>query len=204
MKVLTISGSPRLKGNSVTLTQYFDDVAQKNGAETKTYHLNELNYKGCQGCMSCKKELEYCILEDDLTPILDGCYDADIIVLASPNYYGHVTGQMKCFIDRTFSLLTPRFLSGPDRCRLPHGKSLVLIFTQSSDGSLFRNVITYFKEFARIYDIEDVHIIRGYCLSGPDDAEYDDELIKKIERTAEKLTKKQNLRLSENASSITD
>ncbi len=193
MKVLTISGSPRLNGNSVTLTQYFDDEAIKNGAETVTYHLNEMEFKGCQGCMACKKELEYCILEDDLTPVLDEIYDADIIVMASPNYYGHVTGQMKCFIDRTFSLLTPRFMTGPVRSRIPGGKSLVFILTQSSDGTLFRNIPMYIREYAGLYDFDDVHVIRGTSLRGPNDSEYDDELLDRIRKTAVKLTKRKEL-----------
>ncbi len=36
--------------------------------------------------------------------LMDEIYESDIIILASPSYWGDVTGQMKTFIDRSLPL----------------------------------------------------------------------------------------------------
>ena len=41
-----------------------------------------------------------CFYRDDLTPILNRCLDADIIVLSSPVFYGDVAGQVRCLMER--------------------------------------------------------------------------------------------------------
>ena len=90
MKIAALFGSPRRKGNSATAAKAFCDAAEALGAEVKTYELNRLQYRGCQGCMTCKTKLDKCVLKDDLTQVLDAVRDADILLLASNPSLGHV------------------------------------------------------------------------------------------------------------------
>ena len=113
MKVVCLFGSPKPKGNSAFLANRFCEAAKARGAEVETFSLNKLNYKGCQACMACKTKLDHCALKDDLTPVLEAVGKCDILVLASPVYYGEVTSQTKGFIDRTFSFLSPEFKTNP-------------------------------------------------------------------------------------------
>ena len=100
----------------------------------ETFSLNELNYRGCQACMACKTKLDRCVLKDDLEPVLDAVRQTDVLVLASPVYFGEVTSQTKGFIDRTFSFLTPEFKTNPQNMsRLVGGKSLVFIQVQTAE-----------------------------------------------------------------------
>ena len=129
MKIAAVLGSPRTKSNSATLTRMILDSAGQNGAKTQSFILNDLAYKGCQGCEACKSKLDRCILDDDLTGVLDAVKEADAVVLATPNYFGEVSGQFKSFFDRTYSFLGPDFTS-----RLTPGKKAVFVFAQGYDN----------------------------------------------------------------------
>ena len=100
MKVTAILGSPRNNGVSSTLAHAFIKTAKKAGAATTVYPLNDMTFQGCQGCNICKTKKEYCILKDELTPVLVELMVSDIVVFATPVYYWDVSGQFKCFFDR--------------------------------------------------------------------------------------------------------
>ena len=86
-----------------------------------------MEFQGCQGCGGCKTKSQTCILEDDLTPVLQAVRDADLLVLASPVYFGDLSGQLKCFFDRTYSYFNPDF-----SCRMPPGKRAVMVLIQAN------------------------------------------------------------------------
>ncbi len=104
MKIIAINGSPRKTWNTATLLQHALDGAAAQGAETELIHLYDLDYKGCTSCFACKlkdgKSYGRCILRDDLTPVLDRIVTADALILGSPLYFGTVTGEMRCFMER--------------------------------------------------------------------------------------------------------
>ena len=106
MKIVAVLGSPRPQGNRASLARQFLAAARELGAEVQEYPLNQLDFQGCQGCRTCKTKSEACVLEDDLAEVLAAIKGADLLVLASPVYFGDIIGQMKCFFDRTYSFLT--------------------------------------------------------------------------------------------------
>jgi len=103
MKVVAISGSPRLKGH----TNYLIDQAlaelEAKGIETEKIVLNEYKFSPCQAHANCREAKE-CLQKDDGNWILDKYSQADGVILASPVYFGSYTAQMKIFIDRSFFL----------------------------------------------------------------------------------------------------
>jgi len=116
MKIVTLLGSPRSLGNSTAIARRFQETAATLGAKNCTFELNRLTYRGCQGCYACKKGLDHCILNDDLTEVLTSVTEADMVVLATPVYYGDVTAQLKGFIDRTYSYLKRKRQLKPSCC----------------------------------------------------------------------------------------
>src|SRR5208337_2491969 len=104
MNVLAINGSPRTKWNTATLLQHAIEGAASKGAETELVHLYDLDFKGCTSCFACKlkggKSYGKCALQDELTPILEKIEDVDALILGSPIYFGTVTGEMRCFMER--------------------------------------------------------------------------------------------------------
>ena len=102
--VIVINGSPRKTWNTATLLEHALSGAQSAGADTELVHLYDLDFKGCTSCFACKlkggKSYGRCAICDELTPVLDRIADADALILGSPIYFGTVTGEMRCFMER--------------------------------------------------------------------------------------------------------
>ncbi len=189
MKIVAILGSPRASGNSAYITNRLLEAARKLGAETQSFALNTLKYRGCQACMACKTSSEKCVQQDDLTPVLEAVRNADVLVMASPIYYGDITGQMKTFFDRTYSYFTPDYLQ-PDkkRSRLVDGKKCVMVLTQGiPDENYFADVCPRYSMFLKVFGFGEVHLIRGCGLGAPDDASKRQDVLKLADQIAGKV-----------------
>lgn len=104
-KVLVLSASPRVGGNSDTLCDEFISGAEKSGHSVEKIYVQKQNIASCIACYACKKTKE-CIQKDDMSSILDKMIQADIIVLATPVYFYSMNGQLKTLIDRTLPRYT--------------------------------------------------------------------------------------------------
>ena len=103
MNVIAVNGSPRKKWNTATLLQKALDGAASVGAQTEMIHLYGLDYKGCVSCFSCKRKggtAGHCAVKDDLTEGLEKVLRCDALLLGSPVYFGNITGEMLCFLER--------------------------------------------------------------------------------------------------------
>lgn len=111
MKTVIINGSPRKNGNTAKVCESFANGIQAShpDAEITVVNLYYLTFKGCMSCFSCKlrdsKRYGQCVLQDELTPVLQLAQTADCLVFASPIYLMDITGVMKSFLERLcFSL----------------------------------------------------------------------------------------------------
>ena len=147
----------------------FTLAAERLGAESETFVLNELNFRGCQACMACKGRLETCAVQDDLTRVFESMRTADLIVAATPVYSGYTSGQFKCFMDRCYSFLVPDYITNPQPSSMPPGKKAVVITTQGNpDPSLFDDLVNRLETWMkRNWRAEEVRVIKGYGL-GPE------------------------------------
>ncbi len=187
MKIVSLLGSPRSKGNSATLTARFLDTARELGAEVESFELNKLNFKGCQACYVCKTKQEKCAVEDDLAPVLDAVADCDVLVLATPIYYGEVTAQMKAFIDRTFCYVKPDYMTNPVPSRLAPGKKSVWIIPQQSPKEAeFNDVYPRYDFFFQWYGFEN-HLIRALGVHEAGAVREHEDIMKEAENLAREL-----------------
>lgn len=187
MKIVTLLGSPRTKGNSASIAARFNETAAQLGAETRIFELNRLSYRGCQGCYACKKSLDRCVLKDDLTEVLAAVQEADVVVLATPVYYGDVTSQLKGFIDRSYSYLKPDYLTNPQPSRLSP-KKLIFVLTQGHpDETLFADIFPRYDTFLKWMSFADTQLIR-VCGIGPASMDtVPEEVLKQAEEAARSL-----------------
>jgi multimeric flavodoxin WrbA len=112
MKVLGISGSMRREGNTATLVKTVLERCEDAGISTEFVSLAGKEIKPCLGCEKCK-EKKWCVIEnDDWGEVMERVLECEVLVIGSPTYYFDVCGQLKNFIDRTYSLYHDRKLAG--------------------------------------------------------------------------------------------
>jgi len=172
MKIACLLGSPRKGSCSSAIAEQFVQSAVEMGATANTFTLNDLTYRGCQGCYACKKTLDHCILNDGLTKVLDAVKEADILLLVTPVYYGDITAQLKGFFDRTFSYLKPDYLTNAVPSRLAPGKKMIMIQTQGQpDQKMFADIFPRYRMFLDWTGFKDCRLIRACGLSPDTTAE---------------------------------
>ena len=188
MKITCVLGSPRRNGNSEVLAKRFCDTAAKLGAQVQTFVLNELQYRGCQACMACKTKSEKCVLQDDLTLVLESVREGDVLVMASPVYLWDVTSLLRSFIERTYSYFVPDFATNPNPSRLKPGKKLVFIQTQGQPAeNMFADLFSRIEPIFKRYGFTDNHLIRGLGVRKLGEVGTKEEVIRLAEETAKKV-----------------
>lgn len=103
MKTIILNGSPRKNWNTAMMLKEAKKGAESVGAETEYIDLYDLNYTGCRSCMACKRKDAQrckCFWKDDLSPVIDGIFGADALIIGSPNYLGNITSQVYALMER--------------------------------------------------------------------------------------------------------
>lgn len=104
MKVLAFNGSPRLKGNTATMLDNAVSGVRENGADVETFDLYKMRFSGCVSCFSCKRlDRErpiVCVVQDDLTPVLEKVRGIDALLIATPVYFGSESAATRALIER--------------------------------------------------------------------------------------------------------
>jgi multimeric flavodoxin WrbA len=112
MTVLGISGSMRKEGNTARLVKAILERCRAEGIDTEYVSLSGKVIRPCIGCEKCRTE-NWCTNErDDWGDIARMMLDCEVLVMGSPTYYYDISGQLKNFIDRTYSLYHNRQLAG--------------------------------------------------------------------------------------------
>ena len=100
-KVLILSGSPRMGGNSDILCDEFMRGALESGNEVEKIRVASKKIAPCSGCYYCRDHGGECARRDDMAEVLQKMIDADVLVLSSPVYFYSIDAQLKAVIDRT-------------------------------------------------------------------------------------------------------
>ncbi|MDP2920834.1 MAG: flavodoxin family protein [Candidatus Omnitrophota bacterium] len=137
-KILILSGSPKKKGNTAILVNWFTEGARSKGADVEIVQTAFLKYKsfGCTSCRACQKSEKYeCAINDEARPILAKIAKVDVIVMATPLYFYGPSAQLKLVFDRMFSLY--KWDNEADTMKTPlKGKTFVLIASAYEDMGL--------------------------------------------------------------------
>ena len=104
-KIVVITGSPRKNGNSFAMTDAFIQAAEAKGHTVTRFDAAMMNLGGCHACMTCYSTGKPCTFDDDFNTIAPAILEADAIVFTMPVYWYSIPAQIKCVIDRIFSLV---------------------------------------------------------------------------------------------------
>jgi len=101
LSVLGISGSPRKDGNTQQLLEIALNIIKEAGIKTERISLHGKTVGPCIACYQCReKPVADCAVQDDFQEIFAKVCAADGLILASPVYFGSMTGKMKCLTER--------------------------------------------------------------------------------------------------------
>ena len=155
MKVIGISGSPRIGGNSEILLDQVLKGAKDNGADISKYILDNMDIAPCHACEECAKGID-CKNNDECNELLDEVLACDAIVFASPIYYGQMSAQGKLFTDRFFSI-------SKNENKSFEGTKAILVFAHGAPTGAYEQYIELTKASPFSYtgfDVKDV-IVAG-------------------------------------------
>ncbi len=155
MKILGISTSPRIKGNSDLLLRQALAGAESTGAQAEYVNLRDYNIGPCIECNACFKTGQ-CSVRDDYQAILKKILDADRLVFATPVFFMSVCAQAKNLIDRGQCLWALKYVfkkesltAGRDR------RAMVIAVGGSKSKKQFENIrltmMTYFDALDMSY-----------------------------------------------------
>lgn len=183
MDFYVINGSPRKKYNTSKVLDalvegaydQLEDRQYDDEINIEIIDLYDLDYKGCKSCFHCKKIdgkfYGQCPINDDLLELLPKLWASDAIVMASPIYFGNVTGQMRSFLER---LIFPKYVYGADS--LAKKKTTACIYTMNVDkdmgeklyGESVFNLIERFIEYSfgktHSFKVYDTYQFKDYSL----------------------------------------
>lgn len=98
---LLINGSPRLNGESARIVRMMKMQLETHHPDIafEEVEVGRCDIAGCNGCDYCKTADE-CIIDDDMSQVIESFQNADRVVLVTPLYFAGVPSQLKALLDR--------------------------------------------------------------------------------------------------------
>jgi multimeric flavodoxin WrbA len=190
LKILSINGSRRKKGNTECLLQSILTPAENGGAQTESIFLGDYNIGACTGCEGCSSSWE-CIIKDDFSQIIKKIDEAEGIILASPTYWYSVTSDMKRFIDRCYSLI--RFpVSRKEWIGKYQGAGKVCItaaICEQSEASMMGDTLSLLTNFSKDIGLDVIESVTGLGFFEAGSIKADHKLLQKAELAGQNLLK---------------
>ncbi|MBW1614485.1 MAG: flavodoxin family protein [Deltaproteobacteria bacterium] len=161
MKVTTILGSPKEKGNTAKVLDLFEELITQDH-EVVRINIATCHVNGCLGCYVCQKVTNEpgCIQNDDAAPIFERILSSDLIIYASPLYCWGFSSQMKALIDRHLCLVTG--YGTPDHKSLLEGKLTALLVT--CGGQIENNADLIQGIFDRVNNFSKCNVVGKYVV----------------------------------------
>ena len=71
-------------GNSETVIKKIVENLEKRQYDSEFVRLNDLQLRGCQACRYCRSKGDRCILDDDISALLEKMKSSDRIIIGPP------------------------------------------------------------------------------------------------------------------------
>lgn len=97
--ILILNCSPRKNGVTTSMLKAIaNGISEKDQIEW--IDVNNLSIRPCIGCLKCRPDKECILPPDDAHRIGELLKASDLLIVASPTYWGNITGPLKLLFDR--------------------------------------------------------------------------------------------------------
>lgn len=103
MYILALNGSHNNNGNTAFLLNEILRICGERGADTEICNVSEaVSDAKMPFCVSCSTPCsKQCYKGTKLEEVFEKVDKADFVIFGSPVYFGSMSGQLKCFFDKT-------------------------------------------------------------------------------------------------------
>jgi multimeric flavodoxin WrbA len=162
VRVLALSSSPRLDGNSRALADAVLHGAREAGHATELIHLPDVVAGLLRDCRTCRDASGRCTIADGVEDAFGRYLEADAIVYATPLWWYGMSSWLKAFIDRFFCFTTA---SAPGheavRPRIVGKKAVLVMSAEERYPAAPAGVVHQIQELSRYLHHELVDVVVG-------------------------------------------
>lgn len=152
--IILVTGSVRKIGNSSILASSFIKGARTAGHAVQRFDSANLKISAFRDKENAWRKGKPSLIEDHFNSMAPYLHVTDVLVLATPVYFGGFSSSLKLFIDNLYAYLVPN-----RRRSLNFKKAVLLAVARDNDEDTFDGVIYEFKALMKHFEITDYEII---------------------------------------------
>ena len=132
MKTLIINGSPRKNGNTATMLNELKKYLNGEVFQVDTYYAKS---SPCFDCRHCWTNAE-CIIKDEMQDVYRMMDEADNFIIASPIYFGNLTGSLLNWASRLQLFWVSRYIRKVEPLSEKHRKGAVILIVNHGKDNI--------------------------------------------------------------------
>lgn len=152
--ILVITGSVRKIGNSAVLANAFIKGARQNGNAIQKVEASNRNFSPFRDKENAWRKGKPSLIEDDFNVLAPYLHVSDVLVLASPVYFGGFSASIKLFMDNLYAYTLPQ-----RKRNLKFTTAILLAVARDNDPDTFIGITHEFKELVKQLEIPNFKII---------------------------------------------
>jgi multimeric flavodoxin WrbA len=100
IKILGLCCSPKKGATEYLIKEALSSISNIADVETDLISLSGKKIEPCNDCGSCKKNKSWCVIDDDMTELLQRFIEADAFIIGSPVHVYSASPQLYAFFSR--------------------------------------------------------------------------------------------------------
>lgn len=104
-RILVLTGSPRVGGNSDLMAEAFIKGATEVGHTVRRFDAGRHDIKPCRACDACFRTGKACAFDDDYNILAPMLFETDMLVIITPIYWYSFPAGIKAALDKLYSLI---------------------------------------------------------------------------------------------------
>ncbi|HVP56458.1 MAG TPA: flavodoxin family protein, partial [bacterium] len=171
-RILGISASRRVWGNSEIAVRRVLLSAMEDGAQVDFVRLGDLRIEPCRGCFRCLSREGACAIGDDVAGLVDRAEAADALVLAAPVYFGMPPAVLVGLMDRLLVVT-----AGDEAAGRPRGAVAITLMGNPDWRGVAQPFVNLAASLLGFDLIESVSVVA----EGPGEVLMDEETVARLE-----------------------